>query len=121
MYSDNECGSRDEVRGVVAVNCKAGDGTLMSLYLVLRHGFTAREVMGWLRIMRPGSVIGEQQHYLCLLEAEEEHHAQTPRLEPASSDGMVWAPSGLLAAQVAAGMERRGAARAQLEGLRGAC
>jgi hypothetical protein len=26
--------------------------------------FTAREAMRWLRIMRPGSVIGEQQHYL---------------------------------------------------------
>jgi hypothetical protein len=34
-------------------------------------GFTAREAMGWLRIMRPGSVIGEQQHYLCAVE----HHA----------------------------------------------
>ena len=25
--------------------------------------------MGWLRIVRPGSVIGEQQHYLCRAEA----------------------------------------------------
>ena len=122
MNSDNESGSRDEVRGVVAVHCKAGDGTLMSVYLMLRHGFTAREAMGWLRIMRPRSVIAEQQHYLCSLEAEEEHHAQTPRLGPASSDGIAGgAPSALLAAQVAAGMERRGEARAQLEGLRRAC
>ena len=33
------------------------------------HGFTAREAMGWLRIVRPGSVIGEQQHFLCAREA----------------------------------------------------
>jgi hypothetical protein len=29
------------------------------------HGFTAREAMGWLRIVRPGSVIGQQQQFLC--------------------------------------------------------
>ena len=34
-----------------------------------REGFTAREAMGWLRIMRPGSVIGVQQRYLCIMEA----------------------------------------------------
>ena len=28
------------------------------------HGFTAPEAIAWLRIMRPGSVIGEQQHFL---------------------------------------------------------
>ena len=28
-----------------------------------RRGFTGREAMGWLRIVRPGSVIGEQQHF----------------------------------------------------------
>ncbi len=33
-------------------------------------GFAAREVMGWLRGKRPGSVIGEQQHYLCEVERD---------------------------------------------------
>ena len=62
----------DGAAGAVAVHCKAGlgrTGTLIGLYLMRSHGFTAREAMGWLRIMRPGSVIGEQQHYLCRVEA----------------------------------------------------
>ena len=28
------------------------------------YEFTANEAMGWLRVCRPGSVIGPQQHYL---------------------------------------------------------
>jgi hypothetical protein len=39
-------------------------GTLIGAYLMKHHRFTAAEVIAWLRICRPGSVIGPQQNYL---------------------------------------------------------
>ena len=62
----------DRAPGVVAVHCRAGlgrTGTLAAVYLMLAHGFGAREAMGWLRVVRSGCVLGDQQGYLCGVEA----------------------------------------------------
>ncbi|SCV70956.1 BQ2448_3718 [Microbotryum intermedium] len=76
--------------GAVAVHCKAGlgrTGTLIGAYLIYKHGFTAAEgkrgdcadtygfliltgtvalltAIGFMRLMRPGSCVGPQQHFL---------------------------------------------------------
>lgn len=39
-------------------------GTLIGCYLMKHYKFTAAETIAWLRICRPGSIIGPQQNYL---------------------------------------------------------
>jgi hypothetical protein len=51
----------------IAVHCKAGlgrTGTCIGAYIMKHYRFTAREVIGWMRICRPGMVIGPQQQFL---------------------------------------------------------
>jgi len=61
----------NEAKSVVAVHCLAGlgrTGTLIGLWLMGNLGWGARESIGWLRLVRPGSVIGGQQHFLVTIE-----------------------------------------------------
>lgn len=57
----------EEANGAVAIHCKAGlgrTGTLIGLYLMREFGMCAADCIAWLRIFRPGSVLGRQQRFL---------------------------------------------------------
>ena len=91
----------------VAVHCKAGlgrTGCLIGAYLIYRHGFAANDLMAFLRFMRPGMVVGPQQHWLHLHQGafrqwwwEDQYREKLAALAPSTpvkSAGRVRAPPG---------------------------
>ncbi|KAF2354436.1 Dual specificity phosphatase catalytic domain [Trinorchestia longiramus] len=76
-FMDGSCPSNDIMhefirvsegtQGALAVHCKAGlgrTGSLIGCYIMKHFRFTADETIAWLRICRPGSIIGAQQTWL---------------------------------------------------------
>ena len=51
----------EKERGAIAIHCKAGlgrTGSLIGLYCMKHYGFPAAAFIGWIRIARPGSILG---------------------------------------------------------------
>lgn len=64
---DNFMNIAEADRGVIAIHCKAGlgrTGTLIGCYAMKHFKIPAAPFIGWIRIARPGSILGPQQHYL---------------------------------------------------------
>jgi cell division cycle 14 len=58
----------EKEKNAIAVHCKAGlgrTGSLIAAYAMKHYKFPAEAFIGYIRICRPGSVLGPQQQFLC--------------------------------------------------------
>jgi cell division cycle 14 len=63
----------EAAKGGVAVHCKAGlgrTGSLIACYMMKHYRLTAAECIAFLRVSRPGSVLGPQQFWLEDIQAD---------------------------------------------------
>lgn len=97
FYTDGSCPTLPMLRTIlqafeavdkdkgIAVHCKAGlgrTGTCIGAYMMKHYKFTAKEAIGWMRICRPGMVIGPQQHFLEDIEKQMWYEGEIMRLRP---------------------------------------
>jgi len=79
-------------QGAVAVHCKAGlgrTGSLIGCYVIKHYGFTAREAIAWVRLCRPGSVIGMQQEWLEEKEQSLRHQGERHLRDNQNNNGCI--------------------------------
>ncbi|KAF8306264.1 phosphatases II [Clavulina sp. PMI_390] len=63
----DRCEAVFETGASIAIHCKAGlgrTGCLIGAYLIYKYDFTANEAIAFMRICRPGCVVGPQQQFL---------------------------------------------------------
>lgn len=125
-FPDGSCPSQDillrflalaeATPGALAVHCKAGlgrTGVLICSYIMKHYGFTAEEVIGYIRVCRPGSVIGPQQgfirdiQHIMWAEGDAYRSAHGPHPPP-----LMWGLTAAAAAKAAAGSKGRASAAA---------
>lgn len=61
----------EDKNGVFAVHCKAGlgrTGSLIGCYAMKHFKFNAADFIGWIRLCRPGSILGPQQYFMLNME-----------------------------------------------------
>lgn len=81
FFDDGSCPEPHHIRkflsaaelcsGAIGVHCKAGlgrTGTMIGLYLMKHYRFPAPALIGWMRLCRPGMVLGSQQYFLCKMQ-----------------------------------------------------
>lgn len=64
---NNFIDSAEKEKNALAVHCKAGlgrTGSLIAMYCMKHYHFVATDFIGWIRISRPGSILGPQQQFL---------------------------------------------------------